>query len=259
MSKKASPKLGRSEPHNIESQGVARVLSKLGICSRKEAFNLISQGRVTLNGRIVTDGQQRCSLKAKLLIDGREISKIKHFYLALNKPRGLVTTASDEKDRDTVFKCFETANFPHMSAVGRLDQASEGLLLFTNDTAWAEILTNPLNHINKVYHVQIDKIVDSQFLEKLVSGTMVDGDFLAVKNASILRQGEQNSWLELTIDEGKNRHLRRLLLALGATVLRLVRVSIGELTLGSLEKGKWRTLTDAEVLSLRNCVRSSLK
>jgi 23S rRNA pseudouridine2605 synthase len=168
----------------------------------------------------------------------------------LNKPRGLVTTASDEKGRATVFQCLpETQG--HLCAVGRLDQASEGLLLFTNDTGWADGITDPRSGLEKVYHVQVDRLVEDPRLRDLETGTVVDGEHLAVRHARVLRRGERHCWLELVVTEGRNRHLRRLLGAFDMEVLRLVRVAIGGVELGSLAKGQSRSLTKAETEALR--------
>ena len=229
---------------------VARILSKRGACSRAEAVRRIAAGRVTLNGRRVTNPEQMVPQGGELRIDGALVVAAELIYLALNKPRGMVTTAHDEKGRATVFDCFKGTTFPHLSAVGRLDQASEGLLLFTNDTAWAATLTDPSSHINKVYHVQIGVVADDPLLSKLVTGVTNDDDFLSVKHAMLLRHGDRNSWLELTIDEGKNRHLRRMFDSLEIEVHRLVRVAIDALELGDLAKGKWRMLTSEEVKQL---------
>jgi pseudouridine synthase len=127
----------------------------------------------------------------------------------LNKPRGLVTTTSDEKGRDTVFSCFEGHALPHLSPVGRLDKASEGLLLFTNDNAWANAITDPATHVPKTYHVQVSALADDSLLAKLRRSVEDEGERLKLQTVSLLRQGEKNSWLEITLDEGRNRHIRR--------------------------------------------------
>jgi 23S rRNA pseudouridine2605 synthase len=134
--------------------------------------------------------------------------------------------------------------------VGRLDRASEGLLLFTNDSAWAAALTDPARHVDKVYHVQIGTVAGEDLLRALELGVTEGGECLAVKRAHLLRHGEHTSWLELTLDEGRNRHLRRLFAALGIEVRRLVRVAVGPLALGDLAKGAWRRLTAAEIAGL---------
>ena len=169
----------------------------------------------------------------------------------LNKPRGLVTTTQDEKGRATVYDCLRGNELPWVAPVGRLDKASEGLLLFTNDTPWAAKVMNPEAHLDKIYHVQIDRLADEDLLDKMTRGTPAkERDFLKVKRVRRLRQGKRNSWLEVVLDEGKNRHIRRLLSSLGINVLRLVRVAIGPLELGNLAKGEVRHLIEAERLSL---------
>jgi 23S rRNA pseudouridine2605 synthase len=133
-----------------------------------------------------------------------------------------------------------------------LDKASEGLLLFTNDTRWAAQITNPASHLDKTYHVQIGCLADSVLIGRLKQGLQEAGDFLAVKQARLLRQGTRNSWLEIVLDEGKNRHIRRLLEGLNVSVLRLVRTAIGPLELGNLSKGEFRCLTDRERAELKS-------
>ena len=138
-----------------------------------------------------------------------------------------------------------------MGPVGRLDKASEGLLLLTNDTAWAAHITAPESHVEKTYHVQIGAIADDSLLNRLRSGVNDGEEDLRATEAKRLRAGEKNSWLEISLDEGKNRQIRRMLEACGVEVLRLVRVRIGRLELGDLQKGKARALTAAEVALLR--------
>ena len=139
---------------------------------------------------------------------------------------------------------------PYLAPVGRLDQASEGLLLFTNDSSWADRITAPSNHVEKLYHVQVACLPEEALLRRMEAGLKAEGDFLAAKRVRELRRGGRNCWLEVALDEGKNRHLRRLLAALGVDVLRLVRVSVGTLSLGNLAKGRFRHLTAPEVESL---------
>jgi len=238
-------------PGGLSSTGLARALSKLGYCSRSQAWELIQSGRVRLNGLSVRDPERPVRLSMdRIEVDGKAIHASRKVYLALNKPRGLVTTAADERGRGTVYECLDGAGLPHLSPVGRLDQASEGLLLFTNDSQWAARITAPQSEVSKVYHVQIDKIIVPETLRQFETGREVDGETLQVKSASVLRQGARNCWVELRLCEGRNRHIRRLMAAFGIEVLRLVRVSIGQLQLGDLPKGCWRNLTPAEVRSL---------
>jgi len=168
----------------------------------------------------------------------------------LNKPRGLVSTTLDEHGRDTVYRCFDGAGLGWIAPVGRLDKASEGLLLFSNDPQWAARITDPASGPDKTYHVQVDAIPDAGTLRALVAGADDAGERLRAKTASLLRSGERNAWLEVVLEEGRNRQIRRLLAAFDLDVLRLVRVAIGPLALGELPKGEWRMLTAEEAASL---------
>jgi 23S rRNA pseudouridine2605 synthase len=231
--------------------GVARVLSKLGVASRAEAARWVRAGRVAVNGVVVSDPEFPVRQGVdRVAVDGREPAAADRVVIMLNKPRGLVTTASDERGRDTVYRCLEGAGLPWLAPVGRLDQASEGLLLFTNDPGLAARITDPATGPTRTYHVQVDRIPDAALLAALGRGADVEGEHLAVVAVRLLRSGRRNAWLEVVLDEGRNRHLRRLLGAFGIGVLRLVRVAIGGLALGSLPKGGWRPLSDDELKQL---------
>jgi 23S rRNA pseudouridine2605 synthase len=149
-----------------------------------------------------------------------------------------------------VYDCLRGADLPWLAPVGRLDKASEGLLLFSNDPMWAASVTSPATGPDKTYHVQIDRLPDAGLPALLERGMRVDGELLAAKAARCLRTGARHAWLEIVLDEGRNRHIRRLLCALDVRVVRLVRVAVGTLTLGDLPKGQWRLLTDREARSL---------
>jgi 23S rRNA pseudouridine2605 synthase len=188
----------------------------------------------------------------RIEIDGSAFAEAPRIYLIMNKPRGVVTTASDEKSRATVYSLLEPG-LPWVGPVGRLDKASEGLLLLTNDTEWAARITDRSSHLDKKYHVQIDQVAGDTLLRRIARGKVESGSpedlplaSLRAKEARLLRHGEKNSWLEITLDEGKNRQIRRLLEGVGVQVLRLVRVSIGPLELGELKKGASRQLTADE-------------
>ena len=233
------------ETKSFRQVGLARALSKLGYCSRSEAADLIRAGRVSLNGKVRRDPEARVRLERdRMEVDGQALATAARIYLLLNKPRGVVTTASDEKGRQTVYAFLDSA-LPWMAPVGRLDKASEGLLLLTNDSEWAAQVQAPSSHLNKTYHVQINRVADAALLESLSRGVRTD-EFLRVSSVRILRGGKRNTWLEIVLDEGRNRHIRRMLAALGVDVLRLVRVAIGPLPLGELPKGSVRALTGEE-------------
>ena len=231
--------------------GLARVLSKRGFCSRSEAEALVRAGRVATDGRVQFDPHYPTALNARIDVDGKEAQAQAKVYLMLNKPRGLVTTTQDEQGRDTVYRCFDGADLPWIAPVGRLDKASEGLLLFSNDPEWAAAVTAPESLVDKTYHVQIDALPDEDLMLQLRRGIVQDGDFLRAKAAKELRRGDKNAWLEIQLDEGRNRHIRRLLEAHGIGVLRLIRVAIGALALGELPKEGWRALTLEETAALR--------
>jgi 23S rRNA pseudouridine2605 synthase len=235
--------------------GAARAISKLGLGSRTQGAQWVKEGRVRVNGRVVTDPEFPTNLgRDRVTVEGLESSRPR-LVIMLNKPRGLVTTTRDEQDRDTVYSCLAGADLPWLAPVGRLDKASEGLLLFSNDSAWAARVTHPSTGPDKTYHVQIDRVPDAALIAILNRGANVDGERLRAKSVRCLRSGQKNGWLEITLDEGRNRQIRRLLSVFDVAVLRLIRVCIGELQLGPLPKGGWRVVTEHEIESLGAAAR----
>ena len=227
------------------SVGLARAISKMGYCSRSRAEDAIRAGRVRINGSVRRNVAAPVHLgKDRVEIDGHEIKKAENIYLMLNKPRGIVTTASDERGRETIYSFLQKYNdgsLNWVAPVGRLD------MLITNDSEWAAKITAPESHVDKTYHVQIAQQATPAMLEKLQQGfTVKDGEFLRVKNASVVRSGKRNCWLEIILDEGRNRHIRRMFETIGVEVLRLIRVAIGALKLGDLPKGEVRALGEQE-------------
>ena len=231
--------------------GLARALSKLGHCSRSRAFEIIRAGQVRLNGRVCRLPEAPVALEHdRIEVEDRPVTAAARTYMVMNKPRGLVTTASDEKGRQTVYSLLPSG-LPWLGPVGRLDKASEGLLLMTNDSEWAARITAPETHLEKTYHVQVRGEAEAALLAALQRGIQTaEGELLRAVSARCARSGEKNAWLEIVLDEGKNRHIRRMLQAAGIEVLRLVRVAIGPLALGSLEKGAVRELTGEEKRAL---------
>ena len=236
--------------------GLARALSKLGCCSRSRAADLVRAGRVRLNGKIRTDPETSVAFgRDRIEVDGQPARAATKQYWMMNKPRRIVTTASDEQGRKTVYDLLPPV-LPWLAPIGRLDKASEGLLLLTNDSEWAAQITAPETHLDKTYHVQVNRLCDSAHLQRMTHGVRVaTGETLRVKRASVLRQGERNSWLEIVLDEGKNRQIRTMLDAMGMETLRLVRIAIGPLELGELAKGASRALSIQE----KNALDSSFR
>ena len=232
-------------------------MSKLGYCSRSHAAEFIRAGRVKLNGALRRDPETPVHIeKDRIEVDGKALGRTEKIYLVLNKPRGVITTASDEKGRETTY-AYLPANLPWVAPVGRLDRASEGLLIVTNDSEWAARISAPETHLDKTYHVQVGAIADETLLDALRKGVRnEDGELLGVKRVNILRHGERNSWIEIVLDEGKNRQIRRMLEHFKIEVLRLVRVAIGPLKLGDLPKGATRSLGQEEKLALDRAMRA---
>jgi 23S rRNA pseudouridine2605 synthase len=226
------------------------VLSKLGVCSRSRAEEWIRAGRVSVDGRIVRDPEQRADRKAAIAIDGIPLEAGERVCIALNKPRGVTVTAADERGRATVYDLLKGAGLPWLAPVGRLDRASEGLLLMGNDPEWAARITDPASHLHKTYHVQVRGVPDAQTLQRLRAGVRDRGEQLSTSSVALLRAGEKNAWLEIVLDQGRNRQIRRMLAVLDYEVLRLVRVAIGPLALGDLAKGEWRRLSATEIAAL---------
>ncbi|MBB3019163.1 23S rRNA pseudouridine2605 synthase [Microvirga lupini] len=224
-----------------------RALSKLGFCSRTQAEVLITGGRVRVDGRVIRSVATRVDpARARIAVDGKPVAAERKVYLMLNKPRGLVTTRDDPQERATVYDCLEVLDLPFVAPVGRLDKASEGLLLLTNDTRWAQRVLDPASNVEKTYHVQIDCLPEEGMLERLQAGMVLDGEHLIARSAKVLRAGRRNAWLEIVLNEGRNRQIRRLLGAVGAEVLRLVRIDVGGVRLDDLPQGAVRHLTPAE-------------
>jgi 23S rRNA pseudouridine2605 synthase len=236
--------------------GLSRALSKLGFCSRSQAVELIRAGRVRLNGAKRSNPETPVRLDLdRIEVDGKVVTAKSKTYVMLNKPRGVVTTAADEKGRDTVYALLPE-NSRWLGPVGRLDKASEGLLLLTNDSEWAARISDPHSHLDKTYHVQVAAKADEAVVEQLVRGVLADGELLRAKSVYILRSGEKNTWLEIVLDEGRNRQIRRMAEQLQMDVLRLVRVAIGPLVLGELKKGQSRAITRAEKEALDRAIKA---
>ncbi len=228
-----------------------RLISKRGLLSRKEAALAILKGLVKVNGQICKIPLTYVDHRSNIEIEGQKALEQKKHYLILNKPKGLVTTRSDEKGRATVYECLKDWKGPLVQAVGRLDQASEGLLLFSNDHVWANKLMDPKTHVTKTYHVQATPIPTDAVLEKLSKGIILEGKKTLPAKFELIRSGAKNGWIEVQLAEGRNRQIRKMLETENIEVMRLIRVKVGQIELGDLEKGEWRELTSEELNSSR--------
>lgn len=224
-----------------------RLISKRGMASRSAAAKLILDGRVYVNGQVCFDPAKGFDPRVKIEINGENIIQSERYYIALNKPRGLVVTRNDELNRPTVYECLKNWDGPLLQAVGRLDQASEGLLFFTNDHQWSNRLMDPKTHVKKIYHVQISSIPSQDCLEKLSQGIVIDDQKTLPAKFSLLRSGDKNSWISVELYEGRNRQIRKMLESENIEVIRLIRVQIGDVHLGDLPKGQWRKLSEDEI------------
>ena len=233
--------------NRLKKTGVARVLSKLGICSRKEAVSLILTGKVKIGSRIIRDPEFPLSEPyPPIRVEGRSVQKGAKVYFMMHKPKGVVTTRSDERGRKTVYNLLDEG-LPNIFPVGRLDKESSGLLLLTNDTAWGNRITAPESKLPKTYHVKLTGIVPEDALERLRKGFSHDGVSYLPVSVEKIREREKSCWVEIVLREGKNRQIRKMFAGLGYEVENLVRIKIGKLPLGNLKPGETRSIAPSDV------------
>jgi len=240
----------------LEKVRIQKLISESGACSRRKAEELISQGRVKVGGRACKLGDK--ALPTDLItIDGEPIKQVKKrrlYYIMMHKPRGYVTTMSDELDRKNV--CELLKDLPdRVYPIGRLDRNSEGLLLFTNDGAFANDIMHPSKHISKTYRVTVRPDINDDQLVSLSSGIEIDGRMTAPANVIVLDKQPGRVVLQITIHEGRNRQIRKMCEAVGLEVARLKRTAVGPLKLGMLQPGEYRELKQDELRALRNAMQ----
>jgi 23S rRNA pseudouridine2605 synthase len=246
-----------------ESMTLDRVLSRMGMASRTSAREAILSGRLKVNGRVVRDPD--CWVRPgrdSIQFDGNRVKRVRKIYLLFYKPKGVITSHGDPSGRKTVYDCLKDGNpdtvreedFRWVFPVGRLDKDTSGLLLMTNDTEFADFITSPESQVTKTYLAKTSGLLSAETIGRLAAGVeMKRGD--RAQPVSVRRTEDRGkyTWLEIVLNEGKNREVRRMIEAVGFKVLKLVRTRIGPLTLEGLEVGKWRLLTNQEISGLRNC------
>jgi 23S rRNA pseudouridine2605 synthase len=228
-------------------QRLQKIIAEMGVASRRKAEEIIIEGRVTVNGKVAEIGMKADPRRDHIKVDGKLLTKPeKKVYYVFNKPRGVMTSMSDPEGRPTVkefFRGIKQRVFP----VGRLDFDSEGLLLLTNDGDFAHAILHPSKKIPKTYLVKVKGVLEDEELEKLRKGIKIDGKMTAPARVKKLKKTESNSWIEMTISEGRKRQIRKMLERVGHQVIRLMRIRINGLEMGPLEPGSYRKLTTDEM------------
>ncbi len=240
---------------------IQKVLSEQGLCSRRAAEQIIAEGRVTLNGRPVSLGDKMDTQRDLLAVDGQPVRIPKHteyYYYMLHKPRGYVTTMSDERGRKTVVDLMGGTPV-RVYPVGRLDKDSEGLLLMTNDGNFANMLSHPSHNVAKTYRVTVHPHASEEQILQLSNGVMLEDGMTRPAVIHVVVDEPERTVMEMSIKEGRNRQIRRMCDAVGLQVVRLRRISLGPVRLGMLAPGKYRELTSAEISALRASAAKSAR
>ena len=239
----------------MEKIRIQKMIADSGYCSRRKAEELISRGKVKLNGHPVKLGD-KCGFSDIITIDGERIYMPRRknlLYIMMNKPRGYVTTVSDELDRRCVMDLLDGVE-ERVYPIGRLDRNSEGLLLFTNDGDFANSIMHPSRHVSKTYRVTVRPDINDDQLVQLSEGVEIEGRKTLPANVVVKEKEQGRVVLLITIKEGRNRQIRRMCEAVGLEVARLRRISIGLVKLGMLKPGAWRELTAEELRALRTAI-----
>ena len=227
-----------------------KFLAESGVASRRKSEELIDQGKVRVNGRVAMIGDKIDPKKDTVTVNGKKIVKTKTFtYIVLHKPRGFITTMSDEMDRKCVAELIKDVP-GRVYPVGRLDRDSEGMLLFTNDGAFANAMTHPTKHVPKTYRVTVRPSISEEQITALTQGVIIDDRKTAPAEVRVITKEEGRVVLEIILYEGRNRQIRKMCEEVGLEVARLKRTAIGSIKLGMLKQGDWRNLTEDEVRKL---------
>ncbi|MFM2294026.1 MAG: ribosomal large subunit pseudouridine synthase [Verrucomicrobiota bacterium] len=227
-----------------------KFLAEAGVASRRASEVVITEGRVRVNGKVVTQlGTKVNPDTDEIAVDGTILKVKRKLYIALHKPPGYVSTRKDELNRRTIHDLLPV-DWTNIYSVGRLDAESEGLLFVTNDGDFALKLTHPRYGVRKKYIALVEGRVEPHLLKKFTTGVMHEGDLLKAEKVKLLSANNSHSEVELELGEGKNREVRRLFESIGLNVVRLARVQVGKIRIAELPMGKWRTLTETEIKSL---------
>ena len=235
----------------LSGERLQKFLARAGVASRRECEVLISAGRVQVNGRVVTVlGTRVRPDRDRVQVDGQAVRTEGAVTIMLHKPAGYITSLSDPQGRPVVMSLLPQGG-PRLFPVGRLDWDTEGLLLLTNDGELANLLTHPRHRVRKVYHAKVKGRMSPEDLGRLLHGVMCDGERLVAASAEVMHPTRENTWVAITIEQGRYRQIRRMCEAIGHPVLKLTRVALGPLSLGSLPRGEWRPLTPGELGGLQ--------
>lgn len=243
-----------SDPHKASNDGTIRLnkyISNAGICSRREADDLIASGVVQVNGKVITEMGYKVKPTDVIKYGGQTLKKERLVYLILNKPKDYITTADDPQQRKTVLELVQNACHERIYPVGRLDRATTGLLMFTNDGELTKKLTHPRYGVRKVYHVELDKPLKRADMDQIMEGIELEDGNVKVDEISYVGDGKDKASIGVEIHSGKNRIVRRIFEHFGYNVRKLDRVIFGPLTKKDMPRGRWRFLTDSEIGMLK--------
>lgn len=239
-------------PPDPRGERLQKFLARAGFGSRRQCETFITEGRVQVNGEVVRElGTRVRPGRDRVAVDGQAAKGEAAVTLMLHKPAGYITSLSDPQGRPVVMSLLPPKGLPRLFPVGRLDWDTEGLLLLTNDGELAHVLTHPRHRVRKVYHAKLKGHVSPEGLARLTQGVVCDGERLRAVSVQVMHATRQNTWVAISVEEGRYRQVRRMCEVIGHPVLRLTRVALGPLTLGPLPRGQWRPLSPAELQGLQ--------